>query len=131
MHDRISAARRWMGLGAIGGLLTVTLGAFGAHGLNGQVPERLLATWDTATSYLGIHAIALLICGLLLLHRPGARMIDWAAWGFFLGSLVFSGSLYMLVIANVSAWGAITPIGGVTLIVAWGLLALGTWRHPD
>lgn len=121
-------ARIWLALGALGGLLSVALGAFGAHALRGRVAEDLLATWDTATTYLGMHAIALLVCGLLGLQRPGLRLVGAAAWTFLVGTLLFSGSLMVLVLTGVRAWGAVTPFGGVALLLAWGLLAVGAWR---
>ena len=121
-------ARVWLTLGAVYGLLTVSLGAFGAHGLRGRVADELLVTWGTGADYLAFHALALLACGLLTLHVPGSRLIPAAASCFALGSLVFSGSLFLLVLSGVRALGAITPFGGFLLICGWGLLALGSWR---
>lgn len=119
-------------MGAICGGLAVGLGAFGAHALHDRVEASLLGTWETATSYLGLHAVALLVCGLALSQRPGgARLIDAAAWSFLIGSLLFSGSLYLLVLSGVRAWGAVTPVGGITLIVGWVLLAAGAWSGPS
>ncbi|WP_242464272.1 DUF423 domain-containing protein [Thiococcus pfennigii] len=121
-------ARVWLVLGALGGLLSVALGAFGAHALRDHLAEGLIATWETATTYLGMHAIALLVCGLLALQRPGLGLIGAAAWTFLVGTLVFSGSLLALVLTGARAWGAVTPFGGVALLLAWGLLAVGAWR---
>jgi len=120
--------RVWLTLGAVYGLLAVSLGAFGAHGLRGRVADELLVTWGTGADYLALHALALLACGLLTLHVPGSRLIWAAAWCFALGSLVFSGSLFVLVLSGVRALGAVTPFGGVLLIAGWALLALGSWR---
>ncbi len=122
-------ARIWLTLGAIFGLLTVTLGAFGAHGLRGRVADDLLVTWGTGADYLGIHALALLACGLLALQVPGSRLIGAAGACFLMGSLLFSGSLFALVLTGVRGLGAITPFGGALLILGWGLLALGAWRN--
>jgi uncharacterized membrane protein YgdD (TMEM256/DUF423 family) len=121
-------ARLWLVLGAVFGLLTVTLGAFGAHGLRGRVADDLLVTWGTGADYLGMHALALLACGLFALHIPGSRLIGAAAWCLVLGSLFFSGSLFALVLTGVRGLGAITPVGGTLLILGWGLLAAGAWR---
>jgi uncharacterized membrane protein YgdD (TMEM256/DUF423 family) len=121
-------ARIWLSLGAVYGLLTVTLGAFGAHGLRGRVADDLLVTWGTGADYLGMHALALLACGLLSLHVPGSRLVAAAGWAFALGTLVFSGSLFILVLSGVRAWGAVTPFGGTLLILGWGLLVAGAWR---
>jgi uncharacterized membrane protein YgdD (TMEM256/DUF423 family) len=122
-------ARIWLTLGAVWGLLTVALGAFGAHGLRGRVADDLLVTWGTGADYLGMHALALLACGLLALHIPGSRLVTAAGWAFALGTLVFSGSLFILVLSGVRAWGAVTPFGGILLILGWGLVAAGAWRN--
>jgi uncharacterized membrane protein YgdD (TMEM256/DUF423 family) len=122
-------ARIWLTLGAVYGLLTVTLGAFGAHGLRGRVADELLVTWGTGADYLGIHALALLACGLLALQVPGSRLVAAAGWAFALGSLLFSGSLFALVLSGVRGLGAVTPFGGTLLILGWALLALGAWRN--
>jgi len=117
-----------MTLGALGGLLTVALGAFGAHGLKGRVDPALLANWNTAADYLGLHALALLACGLTLLHRPGAGLVNWAGWAFLIGVCLFSGSLFAMTLTGLRQLGMITPIGGVLLILAWALLAVGAAR---
>ena len=121
-------ASMWMTLGAVGGLLTVALGAFGAHGLKGRVDPALLANWNTAADYLGLHALALLACGLTLLHRPEAGLVNWAGWSFLIGVSLFSGSLFAMTLTGVRQLGMITPIGGVLLILAWALLAVGVAR---
>ena len=123
-------ARIWLTLGAVWGLLTVALGAFGAHGLRGRIADDLLVTWGTGADYLGMHALALLACGLLALHIPGSRLIGAAAWCFVVGSLLFSGSLFALVLTGMRGLGAVTPFGGTLLIAGWALLALGAWRNP-
>lgn len=121
-------ASTWMTLGAVGGLLTVALGAFGAHGLKGRVDPALLANWNTAADYLGLHALALLACGLTLLHRPEAELVNWAGWAFIIGVSLFSGSLFAMTLTGLRQLGMITPIGGVLLILAWALLAVGAAR---
>ncbi len=122
-------ARIWLTLGAIYGFLSVGLGAFGAHGLRGRVAEPMLATWGTGADYLGMHALALLGCGLIALHLPGSRLIGVAGWCFVIGTVLFSGSLFALVLTGVRGLGAITPFGGTLLIAGWALLALGAWRN--
>jgi len=120
--------RLTLALGALYGLLAVALGAFGAHGLADRVAAERLVTWGTGADYLGLHALALLAVGALLALRPGSRLLALAAACFALGTLVFSGSLFALVLTGERWWGAITPLGGLTLIAAWALLALGAWR---
>lgn len=124
----MSPASLWMTLGAVGGLLTVALGAFGAHGLKGRVDPALLANWQTAADYLGLHALAILACGLTLLHRPEAGLVNWAGWAFLVGVCLFSGSLFAMTLTGLRQLGMITPIGGVLLILAWALLAVGAAR---
>ena len=124
----MSPASLWMTLGAVGGLLTVALGAFGAHGLKSRVDPALLANWQTAADYLGLHALAILACGLTLLHRPEAGLVNWAGWAFLIGVCLFSGSLFAMTLTGLRQLGMITPIGGVLLILAWALLAVGAAR---
>jgi uncharacterized membrane protein YgdD (TMEM256/DUF423 family) len=124
----VNHAQLWLTIGAINGGLTVALGAFGAHGLKGRVAPELLANWLTATNYLGLHALVLLICGVILLHLPEARLVNAAGWAFLIGSILFSGSLYVMTLTGIRPLGMITPIGGVALIIGWSLLALGVWR---
>ena len=113
-------------LGALNGALAVTLGAFGAHGLKARVDAALLDTWATASEYHFLHALALLLVGVLakLFASPG---IVTAGWVMFAGMLIFSGSLYLLVLTGQRWLGAITPIGGTALIVAWLMLAWAMW----
>jgi len=109
---------------ALFGLAAVMLGAFGAHGLAERVSPERLAIWDTAAHYLGWHATTLLAVALLEVRMRGA-WLQVAAWAMVLGSVVFSGSLFALVLTDTPAWGAVTPFGGVALAVGWGALALG------
>jgi len=124
----MNGTRLWLITGALLGLASVALGAFGAHGLRGHVSADLLAVWGTATDYMGLHAVAILICGLWLLLRPATPFIHPAGWAFLLGVLVFSGSLLAMVLTGLRGLGMMTPIGGVLLLSGWGLLAAGAWR---
>lgn len=124
----------WLATGAIMGFLGVALGAFGAHALKGHLSTSALDHWATATEYLGVHSLALLGCGLLLLQRPDARLIERAAITFLAGIALFSGSLLLLALGAPGALAWLTPVGGMLLLAAWLLLALGSWRldtsHP-
>ena len=100
----------------------VIAGAFGAHALRDLVAPGDLAIWETASRYHLLHAVALLAIGLKFdpnLQKPAALLL--------LGVLVFSGSLYLLVLTNLRWLGAITPIGGVALIAGWVWLAWQLW----
>ena len=122
----------WFGLGALSAGLAVALGAFGAHGLKARVAAGTLAparleTWHTAAQYQMWHALALLALGLAI-HAGLVKAPVWLGWGFVGGTVLFSGSLYGLVLSGVGVLGAITPLGGALWIVSWLSLALAVWR---
>ena len=116
--------RLFLVLGAINGLLTVALGAFGAHALKRVVDEQGLAWWQTAVHYHGLHALALLAVGLLALHLAPSRALRTAGWSFLVGITLFCGSLYLMALTGVRGLGAVTPLGGVAFLVAWTALAV-------
>ena len=111
----------WVIAGALWGLVGVGLGAFGAHGLKSVATEQGLGWWETAARYQLIHAVALVLLGLLQQHRLGG---DGAGWSFLLGSALFSGTLYAMALGAPRWLGAVTPIGGVGMMIGWLLLAL-------
>ncbi|HKK72817.1 MAG TPA: DUF423 domain-containing protein [Candidatus Krumholzibacteria bacterium] len=115
-------------LGAIG----VAAGAFGAHGLAEHVPPRRLDTFDTGVRLLMAHVPVMLLVSVLHDRFDPARL-RWAGSFFVAGTVVFSGSLFALVLLDMPWLGAITPIGGVCLIAAWLLLvwAVGRGRVED
>lgn len=108
-------------LGALNGLLAVALGAFGAHGLEGKITEKSLGIWEKAVNYQMFHTMALLVVGLLLgkIQHVG---INWAGWLFFIGIVLFSGSLYIYSTSGIKMFAMITPIGGVAFLIGWVLL---------
>ncbi|MED5388058.1 MAG: DUF423 domain-containing protein [Pseudomonadota bacterium] len=114
-------------LGALNGALAVMLGAFGAHGLKTRVDESMLAIWSTASDYHFYHALAMLLCGLLAKAFGTSGMVT-AGWVLFAGTLVFSGSLYVLVLSGQKWLGAITPLGGTALIIGWLMLAWSLFK---
>lgn len=114
-------------VGAVAGLVAVALGAFGAHALEGRLAPDLMAVYETAARYHLAHALAMLAAAWS--HaQGGGRAATASAWGFGLGMLVFSGSLYMMAITGQRWLGAVTPVGGLLLMVGWGALALAGWR---
>jgi uncharacterized membrane protein YgdD (TMEM256/DUF423 family) len=123
------SARTMLLLAAGSGFLTVALGAFGAHGLQGRIGPTLLAAYRTGVDYQGLHALALLGCGLWSLQRP-ATALAVAAWGFALGTLLFSGSLYLMAFSGLRWLGAITPLGGIAFLLGWAGLAAAAYRLP-
>jgi len=110
--------------GTLLGALSVMIGAFGAHALKNHLTAiGRLDVFETAVKYQFYHAFALLMTGLLLL-RVQHKFIEYAGFSFISGVVIFSGSLYILCITNLKWWGAITPIGGVLMIVGWLLLSI-------
>jgi uncharacterized membrane protein YgdD (TMEM256/DUF423 family) len=116
--------RTFLLLGAVLGFVGVALGAFGAHGLRSRLSPEMLAVFETAVRYQMYHVFALLIVSAAIGHLGNARLLVMAGWFFFAGILIFSGSLYALALTSTSALGAITPFGGLALLIGWAILAL-------
>jgi len=113
--------------GIINGFLAVALGAFGAHGLEGKISEKMIAIWEKAVTYQMFHATALLATGLLMMKYQ-LTSISAAGWAFLIGIILFSGSLYIYAISSVKFFAIITPFGGVAFLVGWVLLAIAVLR---
>lgn len=111
-------------LGALLGLAAFAAGAFGSHGLKDRLTPQELATFEIAVRYQMYHALALLMVSWASGHFSSS-LIPLAGWLFVIGTLIFSGSLYILVASGAKWWGAITPIGGTILFIGWLLLFLG------
>ena len=115
----------WIGIAAINMAIAVALGAFGAHGLKNIVSAQQLEWWHTATLYLFIHALGLLLVGLLIRLRYATQT---TAWLLQIGIIIFAGSLYAMTLGAPLWFGAITPIGGVLMIAGWLWLALSSFK---
>ena len=113
-------------IGALFAGLAVAAGAFGAHALRNRLEPRDLEIFETAARYQIYHGLALLITAWLL--DRGITQAGLAAWGFTIGTLVFSGSLYLMVFTGMRWLGAITPIGGVAMLAGWCVLILSARR---
>jgi len=114
-------------LGAVSALGAVAAGAFGAHSLRGRLTTDQLAVFETAARYQMYHALALLfVSGTMT--RGGGRWLELSGWMFVVGTLLFSGSLYALVLTGVRSLGAVTPLGGLAFLAGWAFLAWGAWR---
>ena len=107
--------------------LAVALGAFGAHGLRQRLSPDMLAIFETGVRYHVYHALALLVVAWVADKNPES-LANAAGWAFALGIVVFSGSLYILSISGIRWLGAVTPLGGVALLVGWVLLFLAAAR---
>ena len=114
-------------LGALFGGLGVAFGAFGAHALQARLSPDDLATFEIGVRYQLIHAVALLAVAWATTQWSGAT-VTAAGWAFTVGIVVFSGSLYTLVLTGQRWLGAITPIGGVAFLIGWALLAWTAFR---
>ncbi len=112
--------RVWIGIAGLAGLSAVAMGAFAAHGLKHVLAPEQLQTLQIGVQYQLWHALALLLVVVLGQLQP-SRWLQAACWAFAIGMLLFSGSLYLLVLAK---WplGVITPLGGLALMSGWGLL---------
>lgn len=117
-------------IGALLGLLGVAAGAVGAHALRGHLDATHLQTFETAARYQLLHALALLFVGTHATSAPRAGA-GFAGACFLAGIVLFSGSLYALALSGARAWGAVTPAGGVCLMLGWGALARAFWRRRE
>lgn len=108
----------------------VSLGAFGAHGLKKIISIEMLAVYQTGVQYQFYHALGLLGVAFIA-HVNSTKLVNMAGNLMFTGVMIFSGSLYLLVILNIKWLGAITPIGGVLMVISWVLLAWAVFRSDE
>jgi uncharacterized membrane protein YgdD (TMEM256/DUF423 family) len=125
----------WLRIGAIWGFLAVAIGAFGAHGLKERFQslgdqfgtmtnERPEGIFQTGTQYHAFCALAIVAVGLLAANGWRGPALQFAGWSFLFGSLIFSGSLYVLAATGIKKLGMITPIGGLLMLIGWLALAM-------
>lgn len=120
--------RHALAVGAVAAFLAVALGAFGAHALRDRLAPRALEIYQTAVTYHLVHALALVLTGVVA--RTAQRVLAVAAGCFTAGIVLFSGSLYLLAVTGVAAWGRVTPLGGTAFLAGWLLLAWASWPRP-
>ena len=119
------SAKTILTIGGIFGALSVAIGAFGAHGLRDMLIENgRVETFETAVKYQFYHTLAVLLIGILAM-RSSTRHLSYAVYAMITGIIIFSGSLYILCLTNMTFLGAITPIGGFMFILGWILLTIG------
>src|SRR5215213_1299622 len=127
-------SKTFLVIAAVLGALSVTLGAFAAHGLKKVVPAETVATFETGVRYQFYHTFALLITGLLL-ERMQSNSLVWAGYCFIAGIVLFSGSLYALTAlkatetVGLNGIGIITPFGGLFFVAGWLLMLIAIIRH--
>ncbi len=114
-------------LASLSGFLAVALGAFGAHALQARLSPDLLQTYETGVRYQMYHALALFAVVFAFSRLPHLSLLSAAGWLFVAGTLLFSGSLYLLAVTGARWLGAITPFGGLAFLAGWICLALAAW----
>lgn len=119
--DTPAFMKLFFGLGALVVGLGVVFGAFGAHALESVLTEDRLQTFEIGVRYQLIHGLALLAVALAGAHWPGT-LLQIAGWSILTGVIVFSGSIYVLVLTGMKWLGMITPIGGLAMIIGWFLM---------
>ncbi|ARM82761.1 membrane protein [Marinobacter salarius] len=126
---QIEPLRPALVLGALFALLAVMAGAFGAHGLRGVIDERGLEVFQTAVTYQIYHSLALILVAILPIAGLSRRLLGIAAGFFVAGILLFSGSLYLLVLTDLRWMGPVTPVGGIGFMVGWILVLMAGFRR--
>jgi uncharacterized membrane protein YgdD (TMEM256/DUF423 family) len=116
-------------LGSLNAFLAVALGAFGAHGLQSKLNEQMLATYQTGVKYHMMHALGLILIGIISRWTSDSLLINWSGWFICAGIVLFSGSLYLLSISGIRWLGAVTPLGGLSFLAGWLLLAMAAFKH--
>lgn len=116
-------------LAACSAALCVALGAFGAHGLKKTLSAEMLTVFETAVRYQWYHTFSLFILPLISRVYPEIKGINTAAILCVTGIILFSGSLYILSMTEIKWLGAVTPLGGVSWILCWSILAIKLIRH--
>jgi uncharacterized membrane protein YgdD (TMEM256/DUF423 family) len=114
--------RFFFATGTLSAFIAVAAGAFGAHALRSRIPADMLAVFEVGVRYQMYHALALLGCAWAMTKWPGP-LVAAGGWLFIAGTVVFSGSLYVLSLSGLRWLGAITPLGGVALLAGWLCLA--------
>lgn len=116
--------RLLMLIASLSAFVAVLAGAFGAHALRGRISAELLATFETGVRYQMYHALALLSVALAYSRWSVAQFV-WAGWLFIAGTVLFSGSLYLLSLTGTRWWGAVTPLGGLCFLGGWAAMVWG------
>lgn len=135
MEENVKTTRQglgWVSLGTGLAGMSVMLGAFGAHSLKARLTEKKLATFHTATDYLGYHALGLIAIGLIIymIDSGTAQKLKRSAIWICIGILFFCGSLYGLVFDGPRFLGPITPLGGLCFMIGWFTVAYHLLKAP-
>jgi uncharacterized membrane protein YgdD (TMEM256/DUF423 family) len=120
---------RLLFIAAISGFIAVALGAFGAHGLKNIASAEMVSIFKLAVEYQFYHTFALVSLAFAA-QWLSTKWLNWSAGFFIVGTLLFSGSLYLYALTQAKWIGPITPMGGLCLLIAWALFAIAAWRSP-
>jgi uncharacterized membrane protein YgdD (TMEM256/DUF423 family) len=123
-------ARRCLAAGAILMALGVMLGAFGAHALQAQLMPRQLASYQTGVQYQMLHAFGLMIVGIVGQVTGPTPRLRWSARLMIAGIVFFSGSIYLMTAGAPRSLGMVAPVGGISFMAAWALLAWQALSKP-
>ena len=119
--------RTFLALGSLSALVSVAAGAFGAHALKARLAPDLLAAFETGARYQMFHALGLVAVAWAAGRFPGA-LVGAAGWLLVAGTVLFSGSLYLLALTGTRGLGAVTPLGGLAFLAGWACLAWAALR---
>ena len=119
--------RVFFAIGAVTALIGVAAGAFGAHGLKNRLDPEMLSVFEVAVRYQMYHAFGLIAVAWAYTRWPVAA-VTASGWLFIAGTLLFSGSLYVMSLTGLRWLGAITPLGGLAFLLGWACLTWGAWR---
>lgn len=114
-------------LATLSGFLAVSLGAFGAHGLKSIAPPELVSIFKLGVDYQFYHTFALIALAFSG-HWITSKLLNWAAYSFIAGIVLFSGSLYLYAFTGAKWIGPITPLGGLCFLIGWSLFAIAIWQ---
>jgi uncharacterized membrane protein YgdD (TMEM256/DUF423 family) len=109
------------------GLISVAMGAFGAHALKNKLTPDMLSVFEVGARYQMYHALTI-FAAVWISTLTSGLFAPLSGWLFITGSLIFSGSLYLLALTGIRLFGAITPIGGILLLLGWLSLAIAGWK---
>jgi len=121
-------AKLFIIIGALSAAVSVMMGAFGAHALKSRLDEKALNVLHTGVEYQFYHALGLVMIGLLLMSAHTPAGVKTVGWLFLAGTVLFSGSLYLLTLTGQKSFGIITPFGGMAFILGWLWLAFSYWK---
>jgi uncharacterized membrane protein YgdD (TMEM256/DUF423 family) len=124
-------ARRCIAAGALLMLLGVILGAFGAHALQALLSPQRLASYQTGVNYQLLHSLGLVAVGIVAQLTTETTRLRWSARLMLAGIVLFSGSIYLMAAGAPRALGMVAPLGGVSFMAAWGLLAWHALTRRD